>query len=68
MQISRRREIQDSLNFEGVKTNALFRDDELEKSVGFDGEDTLMQIETNTVMSTAKKNLMEVVRMVKPLS
>ena len=48
--------------------NALFRDDKLEKSARFDVEDTLMWIETNMVMSTTKKNLVEVVRMVRTFS
>jgi len=68
MERSRRREIQDRFDFKGIETTALFRDDKPKESVGFDVEDTLMRIETNMVMSTMKKNLIEVVWMVREFS
>lgn len=44
--------------------DALSGDDELEKSTRFNAEDTLVQVEPDTVVSTAKKNIAKMNRMV----
>jgi len=64
LQRSRGRKIDNSFDLKGIQADALSGDDEPEKLARFDTEDTLLRIELDMIVSTAKKNIAKMNRMV----
>lgn len=60
--------INNSLDFERIKTNSIFRNNKTEDSSGFDTKDTLVRIQSNVIVSAMKKYLLKMIEIVMALT